>query len=754
MTTERIISFLHTRSLSFSDEDVDNAADYPTTPTKRLSNTKRQQYKHTSIPAPPSFLDVDSTDENESPSAKACGRPNGLTVKAGSRSSHQQLQTATPPLTPTRRTSPRHPVKHSAIDAENHAPQPLSRDMREQQQPLKVLTTPKKKAVNNSIYSTMSPSISCSNNTTGLTPSLDRMLKSSSKENESGTRAKGYLFPARLSRANGSLTTPCPELGSRPPLARMPSSTIGGSLDAFFAASRSTSPSVTTSSSTTAVLGFYQDAKALFRRTTEPHRLVGRVPERETIRLFCQNHILSPKAGSLYISGQPGTGKTALLKEILRDMEPEMKKAAHQIKVVTINCMTVKDPRLVYKKMLDELSLTVESSDKDAAVKAVENLVLNGKGKTMFVTILDEVDQLLTKDQDVLYKLFQWSCTEKSMLTLVGIANALDMTDRFLPRLKAKNCEPQLLNFNPYGAAEIKAIIQDRLFSLEIGNSCSRKIDGPVDGPRVAPLIQRAAIELCARKVAAATGDLRKALDICRHTMEMVEIETKKKEKRSLEHDDAAPVSNKRPKIMPLQEISLADLENRIAGGVKVPPYRSRSALSSPALSPPPSPLIMRPAFLDEPSPFNDGPKMTIHQAPRATIDHMKKALASAFGSPMVQKMRMLNVHQKIVLAVMVMKIQAGRTVDCDVGRVFDHYTLVCRGSNKIGPVNRGEYQDLINILEANGLVTLGKAKEERLRKLGLVPRESEVVEAIKGQDILDTIVGKAGIKSDKPDAL
>lgn len=44
-------------------------------------------------------------------------------------------------------------------------------------------------------------------------------------------------------------------------------------------------------------------------------------------------------------------------------------------------------------------------------------------------------------------------------------------------------------------------------------------------------------------------------------------------------------------------------------------------------------------------------------------------------------------------------------------------------------------------MLEANGLVTLGKAKEERLRKVGLVPRESEVLEAVKGQDILDAIL-------------
>lgn len=45
-----------------------------------------------------------------------------------------------------------------------------------------------------------------------------------------------------------------------------------------------------------------------------------------------------------------------------------------------------------------------------------------------------------------------------------GIANALDLTDRILPRLQARpRCRPQLLNFPPYSRQELVAIVQDRL---------------------------------------------------------------------------------------------------------------------------------------------------------------------------------------------------------------------------------------------------------------------------------------------------
>jgi len=110
------------------------------------------------------------------------------------------------------------------------------------------------------------------------------------------------------------------------------------------------------------------------------------------------------------------------------------------------------------------------------------------------------------------------------------------MTDRFLPRLKAKNCEPQYINFNPYEMSEMVNIIKDRLELLNRKvlnedqesenivhpqpNANAMSIDAIKDNnskikPQQNYLIQASAIELCARKIAG-TGDLRKALDVCK----------------------------------------------------------------------------------------------------------------------------------------------------------------------------------------------------------------------------------------------
>ena len=84
-----------------------------------------------------------------------------------------------------------------------------------------------------------------------------------------------------------------------------------------------------------------------------------------------------------------------------------------------------------------------------------------------------------------------------------GIANALDLTDRILPRLTSHaRCKPRLLHFPPYTREEIAAILNARV-------GAGREGGGEV-------VMDRAAIEFCARKVSSVHGDLRKALDICR----------------------------------------------------------------------------------------------------------------------------------------------------------------------------------------------------------------------------------------------
>lgn len=250
----------------------------------------------------------------------------------------------------------------------------------------------------------------------------------------------------------------------------------------------------------------YQQAK-LVLNTAVPDRLPAREKEMDIIRNFLREHICGKKAGSLYLSGAPGTGKTACLSRILQDLKKKLK----GFKTIMLNCMSLRSAQAVFPAIAQEICQEGVSrpAGKDM-MRKLENHLTAQKGP-MIVLVLDEVDQLDSKGQDVLYTLFEWPWLSNSRLVLIGIANTLDLTDRILPRLQAREkCKPCLLNFPPYTKNQIATILQDRL------SQASRD-----------QVLDNAAIQFCARKVSAVSGDVRKALDVCRRAIEIVESDVK-----------------------------------------------------------------------------------------------------------------------------------------------------------------------------------------------------------------------------------
>ncbi|KAJ2305253.1 AAA ATPase, partial [Coemansia sp. RSA 2704] len=252
--------------------------------------------------------------------------------------------------------------------------------------------------------------------------------------------------------------------------------------------------------------------KTMLHRSTAAPQIVGRAAEQAGIRRFLHASVEQGRGGSMYVSGNPGTGKTACLQALI-------KQSAADFASVLVNCVPLTRPGQVYAAILDALDIEYAA---DGALAALERAAFGRR--RAFLVILDEVDSLLGSRQEVLYRLFELAAHPDSRLALVGIANALDLTDRFLPRLQARNCEPLLLNFNPYQVDDIVSILQSRLDAVSAGE----------------PVVQRAALELCARKVAATSGDLRKALDVCRQATEAAEAEHRRRQTAQTDKENGA----------------------------------------------------------------------------------------------------------------------------------------------------------------------------------------------------------------------
>ncbi|KAL5048863.1 hypothetical protein BDW71DRAFT_10314 [Aspergillus fruticulosus] len=406
----------------------------------------------------------------------------------------------------------------------------------------------------------------------------------------------------------------------------------------------------------------YTQARQLFARGASSGRIIGRDAERGKLTSFITDGIQSRKGGCMYVSGPPGTGKSALVKEVLDEVD--LKPA----RVAQLNCASMRTARDVYSKLTEDLCDDDDVFKKSEADR-LKSMFLPDKKQAseqdMFLVMLDEIDHLLTSDAGILQSLFEWSLQGESKLLLIGIANALDLTDRSLPQLKAKNLKPLLLPFLPYNASQIAGVVVDRLRSLLPG--------GRAEDPNFIPFVQPAAIQLCAKKVASQTGDLRKAFELIKRAIDVIEQETMQK----LDMQN----SNSPSKTILVENNNLSSSsKHSLARPTSVLPY-------------------------------------TILTAPRASIAHIAKITSSVFGQGTTQRLQCLNLQQKAAICALVALDRKRREYDIPqtpsksknlaptVKQIFDAYCTLCRTDNILHPLTATEFKDVLGSLETLGLV-------------------------------------------------
>lgn len=403
----------------------------------------------------------------------------------------------------------------------------------------------------------------------------------------------------------------------------------------------------------------YSQARQLFARGANSGRLVGRDAEREKVATFINDCVGSQRGGCLYISGPPGTGKSAMVGEVCQDIDLSSVKVSH------VNCASMRSARDVYSRLIQDFGDQADMFKKSEAER-LKAMFLPAKVQGLYLVSLDEMDHLLTGDSGVLQSLFEWSLQAKSSLILIGIANALDLTDRSLPQLKAKNLKPTLLPFLPYNAASIVNVITNKLRSLLPA--------GEDSDPKFVPFLQPAAIQLCAKKVASQTGDLRKAFELIKRAIDAIEQETQSKlEKQAADAEDASVLA-----------------ENT-----------NLSTSLKPVAAP-------RPPTMANYNPVT---------APRASIAHVARITTSAFGQGTIQRLKGLNLQQKAAICSLIALERKRREFEVPstpsksrsgaptVKQAFDTYCTLCRNDNILHPLTSTEFKDVLSNLETMGLV-------------------------------------------------
>lgn len=206
--------------------------------------------------------------------------------------------------------------------------------------------------------------------------------------------------------------------------------------------------------------------------------------------------------------------KVALEKEQVQGKLPEFQ-------FVSVNCMELMHPADLYDTLADKI---FDSSKKGAKFDKrvdmleehftcdIQNLDRSPRGRVV-VLLLDEIDQLVTEKQTVLYNLFDWpkrsfeggNCRK---LIVVGISNTINLPTRLKPSVRSRIAKFRC-NFAAYKGEVLEQILTAKV-----------KADYEI--------FSSSAIKFISKKVGNGSGDVRKAFAICRDAAETVLGKAKK----------------------------------------------------------------------------------------------------------------------------------------------------------------------------------------------------------------------------------
>ncbi|KAG7451431.1 P-loop containing nucleoside triphosphate hydrolase protein [Guyanagaster necrorhizus] len=256
---------------------------------------------------------------------------------------------------------------------------------------------------------------------------------------------------------------------------------------------------------------------------SRPDALPCRDGEYQHVLRSVRDLLEESSGGCIYISGVPGTGKTATIHAVVR----ELKKLAEASEInpftyVEINGLRIPEPSTAYNVLWESISGHDVKKDGHLQISAKESLkaltnyfacrYAKGPGGHACVVLMDELDQLVTARQDVVYNFFNWPTIAGSQLVVIAVANTMDLPERVMTGRVRSRLGMVRINFKPYKVAQLTEIVNARL------ESAKKSL-----GDETPDVINKDGIKFAAMKVSAISGDARRVLDICRYIIQLSE---------------------------------------------------------------------------------------------------------------------------------------------------------------------------------------------------------------------------------------
>lgn len=245
-------------------------------------------------------------------------------------------------------------------------------------------------------------------------------------------------------------------------------------------------------------------SRDVLRPTYTPKELPHREEQIQELASVLAPALHGETPSNVLIYGKTGTGKTAVAKYVGKELEEA--DAGSTCSVMYLNCEVVDTQYRVLAHLARHFDKDIPMTGwpTDQVYSEFRNAL--DEKKRVVVIMLDEVDKLVRKGDDVLYNLSRInSDLVQARVSLIGISNDLKFTEFLDPRVKSSLGEDEII-FPPYNAEQIQDILEQR---AELAFRPGVLADD--------------VIPLCAAFAAREHGDARRALDLLRIAGEIAE---------------------------------------------------------------------------------------------------------------------------------------------------------------------------------------------------------------------------------------
>jgi archaeal cell division control protein 6 len=300
-----------------------------------------------------------------------------------------------------------------------------------------------------------------------------------------------------------------------------------------------------------------------------PERLPFREQEENAVAQVLSTVFRSARPSNLLLFGEPGTGKTAVVKKVVERLTSKAKELSSGVQAINVNAKGASTAYKVLFEIAEELGLNREQ-DKAKQVpftglsigEATSRLLQFIQKKKMgLILVIDEIDSLVDKSgDDILYSFTRANqqITKGGFVSLIGISNSLDFKDKLDPRVRSSLSEEEMI-FNPYSIEQLRQILNERSKIAFTGGA-----------------ITDAAINLCAAMAGREHGDARKAMTLLRVAAEIAERQSAPKvdekhvraAQEKIERDLPYELLKNQPTHMKLVILAIAKSKDGFTGDV------------------------------------------------------------------------------------------------------------------------------------------------------------------------------------------